>query len=105
MDAIDISRLPGAVLLVLYLTAVAALTAYGIVRCRRKAPGPSRPQPGPSRPHWYISTGCFHDDHAYCQSMTGLNGAKRPGRCKHCDAPCRCPCHRSDVSEPERQTP
>jgi hypothetical protein len=44
-------------------------------------------------PHVYLSTGCRHGDHAYCQSMTGLNGAKRPGECKHCGAHCVCGCH------------
>jgi hypothetical protein len=43
--------------------------------------------------HAYLSTGCFHGDHDYCQSMTGLNGSKRPGECKFCSAPCRCSCH------------
>lgn len=45
--------------------------------------------------HVYLSTGCLHDDHDYCQSMTGLNGAKRPGECKHCAARCICRCHRA----------
>lgn len=43
--------------------------------------------------HIYLSTGCLHDQHTYCQSMTGLNGAKRPGECKFCGAKCFCPCH------------
>ena len=43
--------------------------------------------------HVYLSTGCLHDDHDYCKSMTGLNGAKRPGSCKHCATPCICACH------------
>lgn len=43
--------------------------------------------------HVYLSTGCHHGDHGYCQSMTGLNGAKRPGECKHCGTKCICPCH------------
>lgn len=29
--------------------------------------------------HLYLSTGCLHGEHAYCQSMTGQAGAKRPG--------------------------
>lgn len=44
--------------------------------------------------HIYLSTGCLHDDHAYCQAMTGMNGSKRPGECKHCHARCICACHR-----------
>lgn len=51
------------------------------------------PPPGDRREHTYLSTGCFHGDHAYCQSMTGLNGAKRPAVCKFCQASCRCECH------------
>lgn len=52
-------------------------------------------QPGPATAgHRYLSTGCWHGDHAYCQSMTGLNGSKRPGECKHCQAKCTCGCHR-----------
>ena len=43
--------------------------------------------------HAYLSTGCLHGDHDYCQSMTGLNGAKRPASCKKCSAPCQCFCH------------
>lgn len=46
-----------------------------------------------SDPHIYLSTGCYHGDHTYCQAMTGLNGAKRPGSCKFCHAACQCPCH------------
>jgi hypothetical protein len=43
--------------------------------------------------HSYLSTGCLHGDHAYCQNMTGLAGKKRPGQCKHCGAHCICRCH------------
>lgn len=43
--------------------------------------------------HVYLSTGCWHGDHDYCKSMTGLNGAKRPGECKKCAAKCICGCH------------
>lgn len=43
--------------------------------------------------HVYLSTGCLHGDHDYCQSMTGLNGAKRPASCKKCGAKCICGCH------------
>jgi hypothetical protein len=44
-------------------------------------------------PHRYLSTGCLHGEHGYCQSSTGLAGAKTPARCKFCKAPCLCPCH------------
>lgn len=44
--------------------------------------------------HVYLSTSCHHGEHAYCQSHTGLSGAKRAGFCKFCDARCTCRCHR-----------
>lgn len=47
----------------------------------------------PDTEHRYLSTGCLHDDHRYCQAMTGQQGEKRPGQCKFCGAPCICPCH------------
>lgn len=47
--------------------------------------------------HVYLSTGCLHADHAYCQGMTGAAGAKRPGECKGCSAACVCRCH-ADVT-------
>jgi hypothetical protein len=53
--------------------------------------------------HVYLSTGCLHGDHAYCQGMTGLNGSKRPGECKHCGARCICGCH--TATEPEGSEP
>lgn len=47
--------------------------------------------------HHYLSTGCFHGKHDYCNSMTGYQGAKRPARCKFCDAKCLCACHDTDT--------
>jgi hypothetical protein len=44
--------------------------------------------------HVYLSTGCRHHEHGYCQSHTGLSGAKTPASCKFCGAPCVCPCHK-----------
>lgn len=41
--------------------------------------------------HVYLSTGCLHGKHGYCQS-TG-EGRKVPAECKFCAAPCICPCH------------
>lgn len=64
-------------------------------------PDGAEPARGAERPpedqggHTYLSTGCLHGEHGYCQSMTGLAGAKRPARCKFCEAPCICPCHRA----------
>jgi hypothetical protein len=46
--------------------------------------------------HVYLSTGCIHGDHTYCKNMTGLNGAKRPGECKHCGTKCICGCHNTE---------
>jgi len=45
--------------------------------------------------HRYLSTGCLHGDHGYCQGNTGKAGAKKPAVCKFCDAGCICPCHRA----------
>jgi hypothetical protein len=45
--------------------------------------------------HTYLSTGCLHDDHGYCQSAAGKAGAKRPAECKTCGAPCICRCHKT----------
>ncbi|MFJ7999006.1 hypothetical protein ACIQ7D_17920 [Streptomyces sp. NPDC096310] len=42
----------------------------------------------------YLSTGCLHGEHAYCQGATGQAGTKTPAVCKFCAAPCRCDCHR-----------
>ncbi|MFH8405516.1 hypothetical protein ACH4FX_12185 [Streptomyces sp. NPDC018019] len=46
-------------------------------------------------PHRYLSTGCLHGEHGYCQSSTGSNGTKVPATCKFCAAPCECPCHQA----------
>lgn len=62
------------------------------LRAALAEPGPTTTQ---TTGHVYLSTGCYHGDHAYCQSMTGLNGTKRPAVCKFCQASCRCECHTS----------
>lgn len=39
--------------------------------------------------HVYLSTACFHDDHAYCGCRTRQDGAeKEPAKCKFCNARC-----------------
>lgn len=43
--------------------------------------------------HRYLSTGCLHGEHGYCQSNTGSQGQKTPAVCKFCQAPCVCSCH------------
>lgn len=57
--------------------------------------------------HLYLSTGCFHGQHGYCQSNTGQNGGKLPAQCKFCQAPCLCRCHQGDkeagIAEPTVQ--
>ncbi len=53
---------------------------------------PATPDPDA---HVYLSTACHHGEHAYCQSNTGLNGAKKAAQCKWCGAICRCWCHSS----------
>lgn len=57
--------------------------------------------------HEYLSTGCLHGDHAYCQGTTGAVGAKRPAECKFCGAPCICDCHKPAVTDeqPETESP
>ncbi|KOT57070.1 MULTISPECIES: hypothetical protein [Streptomyces] len=50
-------------------------------------------------PHRYLSTGCLHGEHGYCQSHTGLSGSKTPASCKFCKAPCQCLCHRAMGTE------
>ncbi|WP_103512939.1 hypothetical protein [Streptomyces sp. SM13] len=45
--------------------------------------------------HHYLSTGCLHGEHGYCQGNTGKVGAKKPAECKFCGARCTCPCHDS----------
>lgn len=47
--------------------------------------------------HWYLSTGCLHSEHGYCQGKTGKAGAKTPAKCKFCGASCQCDCHGSDT--------
>ncbi|CAM5428165.1 MULTISPECIES: hypothetical protein [Streptomyces] len=54
----------------------------------------ARPPEGPAG-HAYLSTGCLHGEHGYCQGAHGLAGAKVPAKCKWCDAKCICPCHQS----------
>lgn len=51
---------------------------------------------GGATSHVYLSTGCLHGEHGYCQGKTGRVGAKAPAKCKFCDATCRCECHQAD---------
>jgi hypothetical protein len=68
---------------------------------REPAAQPAQPV-SEEQPHKYLSTGCFHENHAYCQSNTGANGAKVPATCKFCAAPCICICHCHGADGPER---
>lgn len=45
--------------------------------------------------HVYLSTGCLHGHHDYCQNNTGAAGTKIPAQCKFCEAPCVCDCHKT----------
>lgn len=47
-------------------------------------------------PHIYLSTGCLHGDHTYCQvEARRYDGStKTAATCKFCASPCVCPCHR-----------
>ena len=51
----------------------------------------------PHGDHEYLSTGCRHGNHAYCQDTEGAVGPKVPGQCKFCESPCVCACHRPFV--------
>lgn len=53
--------------------------------------------------HRYLSTGCLHGHHDYCQNHTGHSGTKTPAQCKFCAAPCICPCHRGNAAVLEEQ--
>lgn len=47
-----------------------------------------------AEPHVYLSTGCLHGRHDYCQeSVKEDGGTKAPAECKFCAAPCICDCH------------
>ncbi|MGA5604028.1 hypothetical protein ACPCUF_23835 [Streptomyces griseoincarnatus] len=63
-----------------------------------------QPAPAPAATeatsHIYLSTGCLHGHHDYCQSHTGRDGTKTPAQCKFCAAPCTCGCHQHDVAQP-----
>jgi hypothetical protein len=48
--------------------------------------------------HYYLSTGCLHGEHEYCQNKAGQAGPKRPAQCKFCGASCRCRCHRNGAT-------
>ncbi|HEX5568074.1 MAG TPA: hypothetical protein VFY14_14300, partial [Streptomyces sp.] len=48
------------------------------------------------RHHVYLSTGCFHGEHGYCQGKDGMAGPKQPASCKFCKAPCVCGCHQGE---------
>ncbi|MFI0262523.1 hypothetical protein ACH4OW_26180 [Streptomyces sp. NPDC017056] len=43
--------------------------------------------------HRYLSTGCLHGEHGYCQGTAGRAGAKAPAQCKFCTARCVYGCH------------
>ncbi len=53
--------------------------------------------------HVYLSTGCLHGHHDYCQSHTGHSGTKTPAQCKFCAAPCTCGCHQHNATQPADQ--
>lgn len=43
--------------------------------------------------HDYLSTACWHNNHDHCKCEAGMTGSKVPGKCKFCEAKCRCACH------------
>ena len=50
--------------------------------------------------HIYLSTGCRHGEHGYCQAHTGQSGQKAPAQCKFCGSPCVCGCHQETAVGP-----
>lgn len=54
--------------------------------------------------HRYLSTGCRHGEHGYCQSNTGSQGQKKPAQCKFCAARCVCSCHTPGAATADPQT-
>ena len=54
----------------------------------------------PADGHTYLSTGCRHGDHTYCQNHTGQSGQKTPAQCKFCGSPCVCGCHQETAVGP-----
>ncbi|MFE7906455.1 hypothetical protein [Streptomyces albogriseolus] len=62
-------------------------------RTREALDGPAPAATEATTGHVYLSTGCLHGHHDYCQNHTGHSGAKTPAQCKFCAAPCTCHCH------------
>jgi len=56
-------------------------------------------EPHTAEQHRYLSTGCLHGEHAYCQRPTSPFGMKVPAQCKFCAAPCICDCHGQKFEE------
>jgi hypothetical protein len=52
------------------------------------APSLTVTSPGGAQTYYlhYVSTYCIHDKHGDCRLT-----------CKHCKAPCLCPCHRAEA--------
>lgn len=57
------------------------------------------------RGHIYLSTGCLHGNHKYCQGKEGLVSPKTPAVCKFCGSPCICPCHQEKEKTPLTAVP
>jgi hypothetical protein len=76
--------------------AAAALTAHDEAAGLYTAPAPAATE---ATGHVYLSTGCLHGHHDYCQNHTGHSGTKTPAQCKFCAAPCTCHCHQ-DGAQP-----
>jgi hypothetical protein len=77
--------------------AAAALTAHDEAAGLYTAPAPAATEA--TTGHVYLSTGCLHSHHDYCQNHTGHSGTKTPAQCKFCAAPCTCGCHQ-DGAQP-----
>lgn len=50
--------------------------------------------------HVYLSIGCLHGNHEYCQEAVKADGStKAPAECKFCSAGCICDCHGEERRE------
>lgn len=88
----------------LFITALNYGVENGFVNAEVQAYPDAPIVPDERYAHKYLSTGCFHAQmadteemaqrlHGYCNSMEGMQGAKRPAQCKFCSARCVCECH------------
>lgn len=74
---------------------VASIAAFSILRLAN-----ANADAGGDHDHVYLSTSCRHHHHTQCGTQQHDRGEPGQPHCKHCPAPCICPCH-----TPERPAP